>query len=190
MDNFIFDKELKSFFGAKRGAGSRVTPTEAGDSQITFAQDEGELLLAFNAKVPIGGVKSLKKQGIDALYSYRLFPTGQKVQLNTVHPKPDNNELRVYLQKSVFKPPALDFWFIFERDDQLWIGSLHESELAAAKSGAKIDLQNGFDHNEEDSYQEAINYDRPELVRSSTLSYRRDPRVAFKRLSVRSTIVS
>lgn len=82
MDNFIFDKELKSFFGAKRGAGSRVTPTEAGDSQITFAQDEGELLLAFNAKVPIGGVKSLKKQGIDALSAaYKQFGNAVPVPL-------------------------------------------------------------------------------------------------------------
>ena len=181
MDNFIFDEKLNSFFQSERGAGSRITKKdEANKRQLTVTKHERELLIKHHPNIPIGALGEAEKRGKNVLFRFRLFPTGQPIDLKINFPKPEKNELRLYFNEATFSPNAEDKWFIFERDNDIWIGSLDDDELNAAMAGSPIDWQNGFDHALEEAYQEAANTQKPILVPSTTLKYRRDPKVAIK----------
>ena len=181
MDNFIFDDALKIFFRSKDGAGSKITEKdEANKRQLTVAQHERHLLLKYHKDVPTGSLGKAEKLGKKVLFQFRLFPTGQKIELKINYPKPGKNELRLYFNEAVFSPNVWDNWFLFERNDEIWIGSLDDDEIKAARAGVPIDWQNGFDQGVEEAYQEAANAKSPILVPSSSLKYRRDPRVAIE----------
>lgn len=156
---------------------------EARKRQITVAQHERDLLLKYHPNIPRGALGEAEQKGEQVWFSFRLFPTGQMIALKINFPKPAKNELRLYFNEAVFSPNVWDNWFLFERDDEIWIGSLDDAELDAARQGALIDPQNGFDHAAEDAYQDAVNRSAPDLVSSSTLKYRRDPKVAIEALA-------
>lgn len=180
MDNFIFDERLNTFFLSDSGAGSKITEKdEANKRQLTVAAHERSLLLKYHTDIPTGALTKAEKHGKKVFFKFRLFPTGQLIQLKINFPKPGKNELRLYFNEAVFSPNVWDNWFIFERDDEIWIGSLDDNELEAAKAGTPIDSQNGFDQIAEEAYQEATNKKAPVLVPSSSLKYRRDPKVAI-----------
>lgn len=180
LDNFTFDDRLKTFFHATDGAGSRITEKdEAKKRQLTVARHELPLLRRYLEDIPVGSLKKAEKRGEKVLFRFRLFPTGQPIDLKINFPKPGKNELRLYFNEAVFSPNVWDNWFLFERNDEIWIGSLEDSELEAAHNGTPIDLQNGFDQAVEDAYQEAANAKLPLLVPATGLKYRRDPNVAI-----------
>jgi 5-methylcytosine-specific restriction protein A len=180
LDDFIFDGRLKSFFLADSGAGSKITAKdEASKRQLTVARHERLLLLKYHPDIPIGALGEAEKRGEKVLFRFRLFPTGQLIDLKINFPKPGKNELRLYFNDAVFSPKAWDNWFLFEQNAQIWIGSLDDNEIKAARAGAPIDWQNGFDQAVEEAYQEAVNTKLPVLVPTSSLKYRRDPKVAI-----------
>lgn len=183
MDDFRFEDDLNRFFGSVVGVGSKITEKdEANKRQLTVAKHERELLLKFHKNIPVGSLKAAEQRGEQTLFGFKKFPTGQVINLKVNFPKPGKNELRLYFNEEAFSPTAGDNWFFFEKEGEIWIGSLDDSELSAAKQGAVIDLQNGFDHVSEDAYQDAANRQMPELVSSFALRYRRDPKVATKAL--------
>jgi hypothetical protein len=132
---FSFIHEIK--LGAKNGAYSKVTQREYQDSQITVSSEEASFLLAFfgREEIHVGNVKSDR---VKANKKFKLYPTGKEISLNLVFPKPKKNELRLYLsERAGFKPLSNDIWFMFEKDNVLWIGSLSEDEWSELES--KID---------------------------------------------------
>ncbi len=121
-----FRKSQKIRFDSHSGAYSIVTPRENYDSQITATDVEAELLISFFGKetIQIGNVKSNPTK---AKKTFKLFPSGKEICLNLVFPKPAKPELRLYLSvRAGYKPMPNDIWFIFEKDKNLWIGSLDE----------------------------------------------------------------
>jgi hypothetical protein len=121
-----FGKSQKIKFKSNLGAYSIVTPRENYDSQITATDAEAELLTSFFGKesIQVGNVKS---NPVKAKKAFRLFPGGNQIYLNLVFPKPEKTELRLYLSsRAGYKPEPNDIWFLFEKDNDLWIGSLDE----------------------------------------------------------------
>lgn len=183
MENFTFDDRLKTFFHSGNGAGSKITEKdEANKRQLTVAKHERPLILKYHPDVPTGALGEAERRGEKVWFRFRLFPTGQLIDLKINFPKKGQNELRLYFNEAAFSPNVWDNWFVFERDNEIWIGSLDDSELNAARAGATIDVQNGFDQAVEEAYQEAVNAKLPVLVPASTLKYRRDPKVAIEAL--------
>ena len=115
-------------FNTTIGSYSVVTERENYDSQVTATDSEAKLLIDFFGKenIPIGNVKSHKEQAQKTL---RLYPKGDEIKLNLVFPKPNKTELRLYLStKAGFKPIPNSIWFIFIKNNELWIGSMIEQE--------------------------------------------------------------
>lgn len=121
----------KERFTATDGSYSIVTKREVYDSQITATDAEAQLLKSFFASkgenIFVGNVKSSRGA---ASKEFKLFPTGKSISLNLVYPKPEKNELRLYLSsRAGYKPEQGDVWFMFISADQdLWIGSMKEGE--------------------------------------------------------------
>jgi 5-methylcytosine-specific restriction enzyme A len=181
LDDFIFDQPLNTFFLSDSGAGSKITEKdEASKRQLTVAKNERLLLLKYHPDIPIGALGEAEKRGEKVWFQFKLFPTGQQIDLKINFPKPGKSELRLYFKEAVFSPKAWDNWFLFERNAEIWIGSLDDNEIDAAKAGAPIDWQNGFDQIAEEAYQEAVNAKLPVLVPTNSLKYRRDPKVAIE----------
>lgn len=184
-NTFSFDEmDLNDFFHSESGQGSRITEKdEAKKRQLTITKDERELLVRYHNQIPKGKLSAAEARGEQVYFKFRKYPTGQQIELKLNFPKPKKNELRLYFNEALFSPEAGDFWFIFEREGQLWIGSLSDEELIAAQQRRPIDPQNGFDQASEESYQEALNKNAPDLVLSSSLKYKRDPKVAISALT-------
>src|SRR5262249_42307736 len=118
-----------SFFGSHTGAYSIVTPREYYDSQLTLTGDEFELANHFfGGRIHCGPVRT---DPLSAIKEFKLYPSGETVQLNLVYPKPSKDELRLYVaHRRGFKPPASDVWFLFERDAELYLGSMARADWA------------------------------------------------------------
>lgn len=121
-----------STFGAVKGAYSPVTDREIFDSQITATDSEAALLVEFFGRagegIYVGNVNSNKDA---ARKPFRLFPSGDRIFLNLVYPKPNKTELRLYLSsRAGFMPKKGDVWFLYRSatDGDLWIGSLPEPD--------------------------------------------------------------
>ena len=119
-------------FNAIKGSYSPVTDREIYDSQITATDSEAKLLVDFFNKsgegIYVGNVTSNKDA---ARKQFRLFPSGERIFLNLVYPKPNKTELRLYLSsRAGFMPKNGDVWFLFESriDGELWIGALSEQK--------------------------------------------------------------
>ena len=189
MDNFIFDNILKNYFLSDGGAGSKITQKdEASKRQLTVAKHERLLLLKYHPDIPIGALGKAEERGEKVLFQFRLYPTGRYIDLKINFPKEGKNELRLYFNEAVFSPKVWDNWFLFERESEIWIGSLDDSEIIAARAGIPIDLQNGFDQVVEEEYQAAANTKEPVLISTSSLKYRRDPKVAIEAMGKAANI--
>lgn len=122
----IVQKEL---FNAKAGSYSIVTEREVYDSQITATDAESSLLVDYYTSkgegIHVGNV-ALDRQA--AAKPFKLYPKGDVVYLNLVYPKPEKNELRLYLSSTAgFKPEKGMVWFLFlDKDDYIWIGAMQE----------------------------------------------------------------
>lgn len=123
-----FGANQKLKFNSDIGSYSIVTNTEYGDSQITATDSEANLLINFFGKenIHIGNVSSNKTKSAK---SFLLHPSGNKINLNLVFPKPNKTELRLYLSsRAGFKPQANTVWFMYIKDESIWIVSMSESE--------------------------------------------------------------
>jgi 5-methylcytosine-specific restriction protein A len=113
-------------FDAEDGAWSVVTPREEYDSQLTVTGEEEAVIEEYFGKDTI----HIGRVGLDparAAKEFSLHPAGTSIHLNLVFPKPTKRELRLYLSlKRKFKPAALDIWFIYCREDRLFIGFMSQ----------------------------------------------------------------
>jgi len=138
-------------FDAIDGSYSRVTNRELYDSQITATDAETALLRNYfvtrGETIHVGNVKSGKTE---AAKEFLLYPSGEKIKLNLVYPKPEKGELRLYISKTAgFFPNEGDIWFLFLKSDHtLWIGAMPEKEWRIKNSIGKRDEDDG--KNEQD----------------------------------------
>lgn len=123
----LFKSAHNRFFGSCVGAYSALTRTEFKDSQLTLTKDEFGLANVFyGGRIHCGPVRH---DPDGARKQFRLYPTGRYIELNLVYPKPEREELRLYLSgRRGFKPSPGDIWFIFEREAELCIGSMSATE--------------------------------------------------------------
>lgn len=178
------------FFNASDGAGSPVTKTEFGDSQVTLDKDEKRVLFSKipESAVPRGSVKftSAKK------FPFKVFNKRMNSLLHVNFPKPKKNELRLYLSsREGFKPSIGDYWFIFKENtsDDIVVGYVDEKrwKLSQNKSlGAlskKVPLAPSVDLRDE-KYQQDI-YDPTPKSSSTVVSHqtKRDANLARKALA-------
>ena len=174
-----FGKMQNLRFGTNNGAYSVVTQTENEDSQITLTDYEAELVTSHFGKenLHVGNVHSDKSLSAKI---FKKYPSGEHITLNVVFPKPNKTELRLYLSsKAKFKPVSGDIWFMFVKNNQIWIGANNEHIWRDEASGLKRD-------DSDDIYQNIVNDEN--LVRIDTLKprdiYRRSRKVAIKRLEL------
>ncbi len=176
-----FGKSQKIKFNSESGAYSIVTQRENHDSQITATDEEANILLSFFGKenIQIGNVKSNPEK---AKKPFKLYPSGKGIHLNLVYPKPEKTELRLYLsQRAGFKPNGEEIWFMFEENDELWIGSMSESVW---RNQNKILIYDESEGNYQDSLQEIDDIKINKL--KSRDVYIRDRKKAIKRMELSS----
>jgi 5-methylcytosine-specific restriction endonuclease McrA len=121
-----FSEIQRKYFGVDKGAFSVITEREYYDSQLTFTDAEAEIILDFygEKKIHRGAVSENPELSKKA---FKVFNDDSIVFLNVNFPKNQGTEIRLYLSKRAgFKPPAGSIWFLFEKNDQLWIG--HKSK--------------------------------------------------------------
>lgn len=122
-----FNQTHNRFFDSHTGAYSVLTAREYADSQLTLADDEYKLAnYFFGGRIHCGPVRD-DPEG--ASKQFRLYPTGKGIELNLIYPKPQREEVRLYLsERRGFKPRPGNIWFLFERDAELFLGSMTEDD--------------------------------------------------------------
>lgn len=134
-----FGKPQFRKFGSDKGAYSIVTSREVIDSQITLTDFEAQLLVDYFGKenIRLGNVRGdpdLSEK------TFLLYPHGNRIYLNLVFPKPRKTELRLYLSvEKGFKPAGGEVWFMFVKDNNLWIGSMSELQWRTESSILIVD---------------------------------------------------
>lgn len=169
----------KMKFETSTGAYSIVTNREHYDSQITLTDYEAEMLVTHFGKdnLLIGNVQSNKSL---ASKRFRLYPSGKIINLNVVYPKAAKTELRLYISsRAGFKPKGGEIWFMFLKEDDIWIGAMPEQIWRSESSELK---QDEFD----ELYQSSL--DDTDKVRIAKLkerdAYARDRNIALKRMTL------
>ena len=179
MDDFKFDKTLCEYFGAEKGAGSRITPRDEGP--------KGQITITKSYERPIfeehfGGFLKGKKEelGEACLNEFKIFPSGETVRLPILlRPGEQRDELRLYMNAGVFRPASDMFWFAYLKEGYLWLGSLSEAELNQIRIGAYLNLQDGIQETPEDNYQNLVNDPRkPKQTTREVTAYQRDSNIA------------
>lgn len=172
-----FGVSQKFKFKSELGTYSIVTEREYYDSQITATDYETDLLIQHFGleNIHVGNVASNK---ITANKRFKKFPTGEDVFLNLVFPKPEKSELRLYLSsKAGFKPTPLSVWFIYLFEENIWIGSMEETQWRNENS---LLLYDEDEHKYQDSIEEL------DEIKSTKLKARdvftRDSKLALQRL--------
>ena len=181
MEPFKFNDEMKRYFHADAGAGSIVTEKdEARKSQITITKFENEIISSYFREIPKGSKASLEEQKISAEASFRLYPTGETIELVLLHPKPKRTELRIYMKTGVFKPTAGLVWFVFLRDGEIWIGALDEYSFSEISKGKTKDAnQDTLIDFSDDEFQSVFqNEIVPETIEQTIKRIKRNPKVA------------
>jgi 5-methylcytosine-specific restriction enzyme A len=169
----------RSHFNCTDGAYSQVTEREVFDSQITLTDTEVAIVTkVFQGQIHRGNVQTAPEKARQQFWNLN---TGTWVGLNLVYPKPERDELRLYLSsKAGFKPTANDVWYLFERDSKLNIGS---QSINKWRSIGRLD-ESDPDYQVQifDSIVEAL-APRYVNVTSSTKAFR-DPKLAVERFQI------
>ena len=174
-----FGAVQKINLGTSDGAYSVVTKREHEDSQITLTDYEAEIVISHFEKdnIHVGNVQSNK---VLSSKPFRLFPSGKTIKLNVVYPKPEKTELRLYISSGAgFKPKGGEIWFMFLKDDSIWIGAMPEPAWRHKSSEVKEDES-------DEIYQREINH--TDTVRIAKLKerdvYARDRNIAVRRMKL------
>ena len=164
------------FFEAEACAGSRVTAAdEAQKAQITVTKTyEQPVLFSVYPNIPTGKKETL---GDSCLFEFRSYPTGRRIKLPLLRRWDRPGEIRLYMRAGDFRPQADDYWFMFRRSDELWIGALSETEIQGIRQSGTLDTQNSTDGLVEDSFQSLVNSD-PKLITRTSTTFLRDPKVS------------
>ena len=182
-----FSENLRKYFDASIGAYSPVTNTEVGDGQLTVSGAEKELVIGHFGATELaqyqGNDATLEAAGLDARREFRLFPTGRIVRPKLKYPKPGNSELRLYFNSEEFTVRKDRVWGTFLRGSEIWIYQLprlvHDDIVNGAVSGSD---RNEVIEAETDDYQEIVNSAAPEQIASTSMSWKRNPRIAAQSL--------
>lgn len=162
-------------FGTGTGTYSMVTEREVFDSQITLTDYEAELAVKHFGDTILRGPK--KDDPEKALKIFRLHGTMKTVGLNLVYPKPEKNELRLYIgTRAGFKPSVGEIWFLYLKGEELFIGAMTEK---AWRSQERLDGDDAF-------FQAAI-YEDDEVKKTTIAArdtWKRDSRLAKKCLQI------
>lgn len=166
-------------FQCDDGAYSEVTSREVFDSQITLTDTEVEIVVGFfGGDIHRGNVGANRDAASKEFWN---FNRNEPCYLNLVYPKPERDELRLYLSvQAGFKPAADEIWFLFVRDGRLNIGAYSESQWRTI----------GRTDAEDDAYQTEIIQSiftpkPPKYVEvPSSIVQVRDPRLALERFEV------
>lgn len=174
-----FGKIQQRKFGTIDGAYSIVTDRENYDSQITLTDYEADLVISHfgRSNLHVGNVQSNPTLASKPLC---LYPSGEHIRLNIVFPKPEKTELRLYISsRAGFKPEGGEIWFMFLKDEDIWIGAMSEAAWRCESSELKNDEADSI-------YQESL--DETDSIRIATLkerdTYARDRNVALKRMEL------
>ncbi len=174
-----FGKVQKRRFGTSDGAYSVVTDRENYDSQITLTDYEAELVISHfgHQNLHVGTVQSDPTLASKSLF---LYPTGEQINLNIVFPKQNKTELRLYISsRAGFKPEGGEIWFMFSKDNDIWIGSMSEVAWRLELSELKRDDTDSV-------YQESL--DEVGSIRIAKLKERdifaRDRNIALKSIEL------
>ena len=166
-------------FGTKMGSYSVVTEREYYDSQITATDVEADLLVNFFGadNITIGNVSSNRKL---SKKEFLLYPSGDKIHLNLVFPKPQKPELRLYISKQAgFKPLSGSIWFLFVLKSKIWIGSMTESQWRSENIGV---LEDDSDSIYQSLIQESDSIKIANLAGRETFT--RDRKIAIERMKI------
>lgn len=182
-----FDAGLKSYFGCETGAFSPVTWTEAKDGQVTLTGFEKAIALTFFGETELapfrGNDDVLAAQGLDARRAFRIFPTGQVVYPKLKYAKSRGGELRLYFNEDEFKVDVGHFWGIFIKDGDIWLCQFSPWFKEDVSSGLKVEEGNSVAlEPEKDDYQDVINDLPPEMIASTSMSWKRNPKIAAEAL--------
>lgn len=124
-----FNALHKLHFSAGDGAYSIVTDREIVDSQITLTDHEANIVIRTFGKENIqrGNVGANRQK---ALKKFNLVTGGENssISLNLVFPKPEKDELRLYLRKEAFKPNPGEIWFLYPSNGAIHLGSMTETQ--------------------------------------------------------------
>lgn len=179
--DFTFNDSLKQFFGATRGAFSRATATEVGDHQITVTRNEKAIFNDYFSDYPRGAIT-----GDDtAKKEFKLYPTGEIIRLNVNYPKTTGSELRLYIRGGIFKPDIDSAWFVFEKEGDIWLGSLDPTSFNLALGGGAVvtPITNVVDLTD-DEFLGSLNLPQaPGTEERFIARTKRDPRIARKVIS-------
>lgn len=177
-----FTELHKLFFAASDGAYSKVTAREVFDSQVTLTDWEAKMVVGNYGfeNIRRGNVsgdkeKSSKEFTLVSANGYR------SIKLNLVFPKPEKDELRLYLKKDQFKPEPDEIWFLFLRNAKVHIGSMDEKSW---RSIGRSDEDDTIYQNLiiEDNLQKILT---PEYqVIASSIRQKRNPLLAQQRFSI------
>jgi len=183
-----FTTQEESFFGAKLGAYSIVTPREFIDSQITIDQYEKAVLhnVISTASIPRMRVRARTAPK----FKFKLFGSSKVVSLNITYPKSMGNETRLYISSNAgFKPKAGEIWFIFYDGRDLVLGSMDATRWSAIGGSQVKSVSNilnavkpCFDK-DDDKYQRALHGLLPSSRRSVTYKHNRVKSVATSALN-------
>ncbi len=177
-----FTAELNAFFGSTRGAYSKVTNDEFNKSQVTFVGAEQDLAESFfgnRLDGHHGSIEAIRASGFDPEFEFRIHPSGAVKRLTVSYKTNRAGELRFYARKDVFKPNPGEYWCIFQRGDEIWLGSFTDWTLAAINDGILQPRPRALILEPEiDSYQDLINLNDPAKVQTTLLRWRRNPNVA------------
>lgn len=119
----LFESNHNLYFGSYSGAYSVLTKREYYDSQLTLTDHEFKVANSFfGGDIHSGAVRENPEA---AIKQFVRFPDEHTIWLNLIYPKPSKDELRLYLSmKRGFKPKIGEIWFLFERAESLFVGSM------------------------------------------------------------------
>jgi 5-methylcytosine-specific restriction enzyme A len=182
-EDIEFDAAFRRYFGATRGAYSRVTETEAGDGQVTLTGIEKEIALAHFGAASLapyrGNDDVLAEKGLDARREFHHFPTGTIVTPKLKYAKAQGGELRLYFNDGAFKVYAGDNWGLFLRDGKIWICSFSSKIATQVASGNLSDGSRAATlEPDDDNFQDLANDAPPGQVTATTTKWGRNPSLA------------
>lgn len=182
-----FNAELKKYFGSEIGAYSPVTRTEAKDGQITLTGLEKRIALEFFGEEELapyrGNDDILEAQGLNSRRRFRIFPTGKFVSPKLKYAKSSGGELRLYFNDDEFKVDVGHFWGIFVKNSEIWLCSFTPWFMEDLLAGVDLAQAQAIAlEPEKDNYQDIINDLPPELIASTSMSWKRNPKIAASAL--------
>ena len=182
-----FEAGLKRYFGCQTGAYSPVTSTEAKDGQVTLTGSEKKIALDFFGEAELapyrGNDEVLEAQGLDARRPFRIFPAGHIVYPKLKYAKAKGGELRLYFNDDEFKVDVGHFWGIFVKEGKIWLCQFSPWFKEDVESGLNVDEEDSVSlEPEKDDYQDVFNDLPPEMIASTSMSWKRNPKIAAEAL--------